>query len=164
MKRRRALLALAIMMGVAAAAFACGGDDDDSSLIPQLAGTPLPTVTPVLCGVTSPATLPASFPSDVAVPPVYLIESIETAPFLKVSGRVTIPPDQVGSRPPVELLAAAIGENMPGWTFAPNQSPTGLDFTFTHPDGRSGRYTAENVPRCTLDIFLLSYEIPWVTP
>lgn len=159
--RRVAACCTACVVLVAAG---CGGGDDGKSVLPRLEGTPIPTATAPTCSVPSPQAMPANFPSDVAVPPNYQIESIETAPYLKTIGRINPPPDSTGVRSPIQLLEFAIEDNMPDWTFGPNQSEGELDYTFTHPDGRSGRYTSTFVDGCPPYHLSLTYEIPWVTP
>jgi hypothetical protein len=145
-------------------AAACGGGDDDGSNVPVLQGTPLATATPPTCTVNEPLALPANFPADVAVPPNYLIETIETSPGLKLEGRIDPPPDSAGVLSPIQVLEVAIEDNMPGWTFGENESPGGLDYTFTHPDGRTGSYISDLVDGCPPYHLSLSYDIPWVTP
>ena len=164
MKRLQAWLAACAVVLAACAGVACGGDDDSRPLLPRLEGTPLPTVTPINCAVASPVDLPAEFPSELAVPPNYEVAVVETAPFLKVTGRLQTPPDEIQLRPPMVLLATAIADNSPAWTFGPNQSTDTLDITFTHADGRAGRYTALPIRGCRPDQLELTYEIPWVTP
>src|SRR5262245_12248700 len=161
MKRLRVCLLPCALMLAVFAGFACGGDDDSRPLLPRLEGTPLPTVTPVECSVPSPVEIPTEFPTDLAVPPNFLVETVETAPFLKVAGRLKTPPDEIQLRTPMVLLETAITENSPDWTFGPNQSTDALDITFTHADGRSGRYTAVLIRGCPPDVFDLTYEIPW---
>jgi hypothetical protein len=159
--RQVSVICCTIILGGLVAA--CGGDDDPRPLLPQLAGTPLATATPIECGVPSPLELPAEFPSDLAAPPNYLVESIQSSPYLRVTGRLKTPPDEILLRTPMELLEAAIADNSPGWTFGPNQSADALDHTFTHTDGRSGRYTAGPIRGCRPDELELTYEITWVT-
>jgi hypothetical protein len=156
---------LALVAGaVVVTAAACGGGDSGNDGVPQLEGTPLPTATPPTCTVTEPLALPANFPADVAVPPNYLISSIDTEPLLRLEGRIDPPADPTGVRSPIQMLEFAIADNMLDWTFGENQSVGGLDHTFTHPDGRSGRYTSGLVDGCPPYHLSLSYEIPWITP
>lgn len=65
---------------------------------------------------------------------------------------------------PIQVLDVAIKDNMPAWIFGENESVDGLDYTFTHPDGRSGRYTSDLVDGCPHYHLSLMYELPFVTP
>jgi hypothetical protein len=147
---------------------ACGGGDANS-LVPELEGTPLPTATQVppteaVCEIAAPVPLPANFPADVAVPPNYVVSSVETMPYLKSDGIVVPPPDPDGVRGPLAMLEFAIVDNMRAtWTFEVDPFADGRGYTFTSQDGREGGFFAAPLAGCP-DTVTLRYEIKWVTP
>ena len=164
-----ARFALAAVIVAALAFNACGGSDetDATAGTPALRNSPIPTVvveptaTPV-CDPPAASSMPANFPPDVPVPPEYKVDRVETAPYLKVEGRVT-PPETRG--PAYGTVFQAIQGNMIdlGWSVQRSGEGDGAHVTFTTSDGRSGSYTAVPVLGCTEEVHL-TYELNWITP
>jgi hypothetical protein len=168
MIRRLALVAVCIA-ALPVALSACGGSDrtDATAGTPVLRNTPIPTVaveptaTPV-CDPPAASAMPANFPSDVPVPPGYKVDAVETAPHLKVAGRVVPPP--VG-KIPYGVVSDALTDNLTtrGWRLDRVPEGDGITMRFTNSDGRSGTYHVLPVVGCTAEVSL-TYELEWVTP
>lgn len=159
-------LAVAVMV-IAALAAGCGGGGGSDGGGVKLAGSPIPTVSPVpptpaICAPATPLTLPASFPQEIPVPEDYVVWAVETTPFLHVVGRTTPPIEQ--NNPPHGVVAAALTEKMGarGWRVQLNPRIDGQDYDLTSPDGRVMHFNALNEPECG-DVQLV-YDLRWVTP
>lgn len=164
---------MATASALALAAAACGGGDDDSLRGPVLAGTPLPTATlpvptPPVCDVENPLPFPGNLPVDVAIPPNYQIATIETDPFLKLAGRVKVPGDAYipedarGFLPSSALEVAMLDRMRAGWQFSTDGAADGVDYTFTHDDGRVGYMKIELILECP-EYAALELEYRWLT-
>ncbi len=158
-----------LLTAAAAIALGCGGGGGDNvSDVPTLAGTPIPTAvivptaTPV-CPVDAPLPLPANIPADVPLPPDLKIMRIETTPHLIILGR-TEPPPNPEANPPVTLASSmAASFRDAGWTATRNFRVDGIDYTVTHPDGRTGHFNAHLAMGCALNADL-TVELFWITP
>jgi hypothetical protein len=157
-----------------AVAGACGGDDDGGgSGGPVLAGTPLPTATfvvptPPVCDIENPVAPPANFLTDVPFPPGYELSVVETEPHLRVEGRIEvpenafIPEDARGFLPTTALEAALLEVMTDDWSFTLNPVD-GIDYNFTHADGRVGRFNIGLILECQFHA-ALTFDFPWITP
>jgi hypothetical protein len=164
-----ARFALAAVCITALAFSACGGGDetDATAGTPALRNTPIPTVvveataTPV-CDPPAASSMPANFPADVPVPPGYKVDAVETAPHLKVVGRV-IPPESRTAA--YGTVFQAILDNMisQGWSAQRESGGDGARISFQDNQGRTGRYSALPVLGCTREVEL-TYELDWITP
>lgn len=168
---------LAALIALAAAgaivAVACGGGgggkQEDVSLIPTLAGTAIPTVSPIpptqaVCTPPAQLALPASIPSDVPIPPDYVVWSVSTSPYLHVEGRVAPPARR--DEPGKGIVAAAITGRMleMKWRFTLNAGADGQDYNFSTPDTppREGHFLAATVPGCPGQV-QLNWDFKWIT-
>lgn len=159
-------LALIIAVAVGAALAACGGGDDGNGSFPTLAGTPIPTAPPptpttAVCTPPAPVEPPADFPPDVIVPPDYEVWSVERTPHLRVTGRVTPP---VTDQAPHAAAAGGILSRMPGfgWMLSLEPRVEGLEYIFSHADGRVGRFNSHLVLGCP-EQAEITYDIEWMT-
>ncbi|MBI5284236.1 MAG: hypothetical protein HY874_03995 [Chloroflexi bacterium] len=164
---RAAGLVVAVVV-IAALAAACGdGGGEIDGVGVKLAGSPIPTVspvppTPVICAPATPMSLPESFPKEIPVPEDYVVWAVETVPYLHVVGRTTPPFDQ--GNPPHGIVADALNQKMGarGWRGKLNQGVDGGDYDLTAPDGRVMHFNALPKPECG-DV-QLTYDLRWVTP
>jgi hypothetical protein len=162
-------LALAAFVALSIALSGCGGSDetDATSGTPALRNTPIPSVaiaptaTPV-CDPPAASAMPANFPADVPVPPGYKVDAVETAPHLKVEGRVLPPP---AGKIPYGVVSDALTDNLTsrGWRLERLPQGDGITMQFTGADGRSGTYHVLPVVGCTAEV-QLTYELDWITP
>ncbi|MDP9238471.1 MAG: hypothetical protein M3P30_13940 [Chloroflexota bacterium] len=170
----RALLCAGLIGLSLLAAIACKSDKSGggAGLIPTLAGTAIPTVSPVpptavVCTPPEPLTLPPSFPAELAVviPPDMTVYSVNTTPHLQVIGRVPPPFDPNRNEPPFGIAAFTVVQRMEGIGWAPkiNQKADGADWTFTAPDGRMLHFNALPKPQCS-NVVQLTYDLQWLTP
>jgi hypothetical protein len=166
MKVVRAAGVAVLVIGALAAG--CGDGDGGGGGGVKLAGSPIPTVsplppTPTICAPSTALTLPASFPKEIPVPEDYVVWAVETAPSLHVVGRTT-PPVGPGDAPH-DRVASALGQKMAarGWRVQLNPNVDGLDYDITAPDGRVLHTNALNKPECGIDV-QLTYDLRWVTP
>lgn len=164
-----ARMSLAVISLVVLALAACGGNDDTSATsgTPVLRNSPIPTIvlTPTaapMCEQPAASSMPATFPADVSVPPGFKVDVVETAPHLKVQGRVVPPGD---GRAAYGTVFDALLDNMSelNWTLARDGEGDGAKATFTAADGRSGTYHALPILGCPQEV-QLTYELLWVTP
>jgi hypothetical protein len=165
--RLRTLAVVLALTGLALSLAACGGDDDDGRPIVRISNSPIPTVTAaaptaVICEVAEPQALPANFPADIVpVPPDFVASTVETEPYLRVVGRVTPPPDE---RPTHIVVSDALNFIL-GRTFELQLQPRveGMDWNFSHSDGRRGHYNARPVTGCFGQVEIV-FDLEWVTP
>ncbi len=167
LQSRRLLTTVAALLVMLSAACGGGGKSANNGA-PVLAGTEIPTVSPVPATVASCAppqqlALPANFPREITVPPDYVIWSVETTPHLRVVGRVT-PPASPTSEVPKGVVADAIlaEATAGGWQLRLHQGPEALDYDFTLPDGREGNFTSGTAPGCPGQV-ILTFDANWVT-
>lgn len=170
MRGIQAVIAIAAFLGAITGGVACGGGSETAtSGGPQLASSPIPTVTPAeptvtVCGPATELTLPADFPTDqVVVPPDFVVWAVERSPHLRVIGTVN-PPADANGRPPWTVVADALTNRLQaaGWKLALNQQIEGRDYDFTSADGRSGHFLAQPRIGCSGAVNL-TYDINWIT-
>lgn len=165
------LAMLAVALGFALLLFAaCGTKTKDGPTLPTLAGTAIPTVSPVpptaaICTPPEILSLPANIPADVTIPPDVVVFSVKTTPFLHLVLRVTPPSNLNINEPRHGVVANAILQRLTtlGWIPALNARVDGLDYTFKHTDGRTFHMNAISRKECG-DQVQLTYDLPWITP
>jgi hypothetical protein len=167
---RRGVFVAMIVVALWGVAFAaCGGDDGTQAVTgtPVLRSSPIPPVSPVasptaVCDTPALASMPANFPADVPVPPEYKVDSVETAPYLKVVGRASPPPGGPAYAVVFEELQRRLIES--GWRPTLDPEGEGVRINFVREDdGRSGFFRVVPVADCQREV-TLSYELSWVTP
>lgn len=170
MSRSRAAMAALTAVVLAASAACGGGKDTGRSVIPTLAGTPIPTVSPVpptaaVCTPPEPLTLPANFPSEIPVPPDMTVFSIKTTPYLEVIMRVPPPRDPGRNEPPHGIAADAIVSRLSqaGWRAAFHDRVDGLDYDITSPEGHVLHFNSLPRHECSGAV-QLTFDVKWVTP
>jgi hypothetical protein len=170
MSRSRAALVLFAAMAMILSAGCRGGKDTGPSLIPTLAGTPIPTVSPVpptaaVCTPPQPLALPANFPSEIPMPPDLTVFGVKTAPYLEVIVRVSVPIDPGRNEPAHGIAADAIVSrlNEKGWRAALHDRIDGLDYDLTSPEGHVLHFNAISRPECS-GVVQLTFGVKWITP
>jgi hypothetical protein len=166
MRRLRVAAALAGITATLLASVACGAGNDGPRDV-RLAGTPLPTATPVpptpaVCDPEQTVPLPSSIPADVAIPPDYVVYEVDQDRYLYVRGRVHPPASE--TLEPYEVLEASIIDNMRGaWSFTAISLIGESTYSFRNDaDRREGRFSARVVEGCPEHVDLI-WEFYWIT-
>ena len=151
-------------LGVAA----CGDDAPKTVGTPRLVGTPIPSVprptnTPPACVVTASATVPPEFPAEFPIPDGFQATSVETDPYLKVAGRVTVDIENLPNTAEFAVAGEILDAIFRVWELKQDAKVEGSMYTFTNEDGREGTFHAVGVLLCPEHVDL-TYEFPWITP
>lgn len=169
MQTKQSLALLVLTLGMLFAA-GCGKKANNSPVGATLAGTDIPTVSPVpptaaVCTPPELLTLPANFPSDIPIDPNRVVFSIRTQPYLQVIVRVTPPVDPAVNEPPHGVAADAVLQrlNQAGWKAQLNPRINGIDVNLTNPDGRVLHFHSIPRPDCP-GVVELTYDVQWIKP
>ena len=148
---------------------ACGGGSatKTSPSGPQLANSPIPTVTPTdatpaWCAPEVALDLPADFPTtDVVVPPDFIVWSVERSPHLRVVGTVFPFEDQQG-RAPFTVVSDALIDRLQQarWAISLNDKIEGRDYDFTRRTAAPAHFLAQPRDGCPARS-TCNYDINW---
>ena len=160
---------MAICVLTGAVALSCGGGDDEPDL-PDLAGTAIPTA--VLSPTPAPYCMPGqtlAYPESFAAlkigVPEMKLESVETAPYLKIVG--ISDPDYIVGRDeriaPTVLIGELMGRGLArdGWSVV-DTTVGPARFEFSMPDGRRGTVVVQDLTSCPPNV-RVTIELPWIT-